>query len=72
MEKTTPKELALTWLASLESENIELDNLDKAKLVYDVNTESVVVQNEHGTQFPVSDLSQAEIDIFYANITENY
>ena len=27
-----------------------------------------VVQNEHGTQFPVEDLSDAEIEIFYANI----
>jgi hypothetical protein len=28
----------------------------------------VVVENEHGTQFPVTDLSDTEIDIFYANI----
>jgi len=48
-----------------ESEQIELDNLDEACLTYDENDpNNVVVENEHGTQFPISDLSEAEIDIF--------
>ena len=47
----------------LESEKIELDNLDRAKLVYDGNHD-VVVENEHGTQFPVMDLSNDELDVF--------
>lgn len=51
----------------LESEWIQLDNLDEAKLVFDEEG-NVVVENEHGTQFPVSDLSEEEIEIFYANI----
>lgn len=51
-----------------ESEKIQLDNLDWAKLVFDEESGEVVVQNEHGTQFPVEDLSDAEIEIFYANI----
>jgi len=46
-----------------ESQKIELDNLDRAKLVYDENR-NVVVENEHGTQFPVVDLSSAELDVF--------
>ncbi len=47
----------------LESEKIQLDNLDWAKLTYDGNHD-VVVENEHGTQFPVEDLSEVELDIF--------
>lgn len=46
-----------------DTENIELDNLDRAKLVYNEANE-VVVENEHGTQFDVSDLSNSEIDVF--------
>lgn len=46
-----------------ESEEIELDNLDAAKLVYNEENE-VVVENEHGTQFDVSELSRDEIKFF--------
>lgn len=46
-----------------ESEKIQLDNLDWAKLTYDGNHD-VVVENEHGTQFPVDDLSNEELEIF--------
>ena len=46
-----------------ESEKIELDNLDLARLVYNEENE-VVVENEHGTQFDVSELSREEIKIF--------
>ena len=46
-----------------ESENIELDNLDSARLVYNEENE-VVVENEHGTEFDVSELSREEIKIF--------
>ena len=63
----TPQELITFWKQGLESEKIQLDNLDWAKLVFNEKGE-VVVENEHGTQFPVSDLSENEIDIFYANI----
>lgn len=64
----THEDLAKAWLNSLESEKIELDNLDTAMLIYDVNNNCVVVVNEHGTEFPLSDLSQTEINIFYDNI----
>lgn len=63
----TSEELVKFWLSNLSSEKIQLDNLDYAKLVFNDFGE-VVVQNEHGTQFPISDLSEQEIDIFYANI----
>ena len=46
-----------------ESEKIELDNLDLARLVYNEENE-VVVENEHGTEFDVSELSREEIKIF--------
>jgi len=46
-----------------ETEKIKLDNLDRAKLTYDGNGD-VVVENEHGTQFAVYELSAAELDIF--------
>jgi hypothetical protein len=48
-----------------ESEKIELDNLDEAWLTYSENNKNeVVVENEHGTQFSVSDLSSTEIFVF--------
>lgn len=53
--------------SQIKSNKIQLDNLDWAQLVFDENGE-VVVENEHGTQFPVTDLSKAEMDIFYDNI----
>lgn len=62
------KELVKHFKSTLESERIQLDNLDWAKLVFDEETGNVVVENEHGTQFPVEDLSKEEIEIFYANI----
>ena len=42
---------------------ITLDNLDGARLTYNEKKE-VVVWNEHGTHFPVSQLSDREIDAF--------
>ena len=45
-----------------ESEKIQLDNLDWAKLVKTGKT--VEVENEHATKFPVSDLSNAELKLF--------
>lgn len=63
----TQEELIKFWKQSLESEKIQLDNLDWARLVFNEEGE-VVVENEHGTQFPVSDLSEDEIQIFYSNI----
>jgi len=50
-----------------ESEKVTLDNLDWARLVYDEQGE-VVVENEHGTQFPVDDLSEEEMKIFLLNL----
>ncbi len=50
-----------------ESEKIELDNLDWARLVYNEDKE-VVVENEHGSQFEVTDLSAIEVKIFLANV----
>jgi hypothetical protein len=46
-----------------ETEWIELDNLDEARLAYDKNKQ-VVVENEHGSFFPVEDLSREEMEIF--------
>ena len=63
----TAKGLKKFWLQGLESEKIQLDNLDWARLVFNKEGQ-VVVENEHGTQFPVEDLSDGEIEIFYANI----
>lgn len=60
-------DLVKHFKSTLESEWIQLDNLDEAKLVFDEEG-NVVVENEHGTQFPVSDLSEEEIQIFYNNI----
>jgi hypothetical protein len=67
----THDDLANYWLSTLniESEEIELDNLDSARLVYNFEFKSVMVENEHGTLFPLSELSQKEIDIFYSNIS---
>ena len=47
---------------NLESEKIELDNFDKAKLVRNGNL--IEVENENGTRFPLTDLSEDEIDVF--------
>lgn len=62
------KELIKYFKSTLESERIQLDNLDWAKLVFDKETGEVVVENEHGTQFPVKDLSEQEIELFYTNL----
>lgn len=64
----TKKELIKHFKSTLESEKIQLDNLDWAKLVFDEETGEVVVKNEHGTKFPIEDLSDEEMEIFYANI----
>ena len=48
----------------VESEEIELDNLDRACLILTQDKKGVEVWNEHGTTFPISDLSEVEIDIF--------
>jgi hypothetical protein len=66
----THKDLAKYWLSTLniESEEIELDNLDSARLVYNFESKTVMVENSSGTQFPISELSQKEIDIFYLSI----
>ncbi len=62
--KVTPNRLVDDWKQTLESEWIELDNLDKAKLVFNCHG-NVVVENEHGTQLRVSELSETELKIFY-------
>ncbi len=64
----TPIQLINDWKKTLESEWIQLDNLDEAKLVFDEKG-NVVVENEHGVQFPVSELSDVELDIFYTNLS---
>ena len=57
------EQLVNLWKGTLESEKIQLDDLDWAKLTFNDDGE-VVVENEHGTQFPVEDLSQTEMEIF--------
>lgn len=64
----THQELVDYFKSTIESEKVQLDNLDWAKLVFDKTTGEVVVENEHGTQFPVESLSDTEIQIFYANL----
>ncbi len=52
-------------IADGESEKIELDNLDWACLVLKEGSKTEIeVENEHGTRFPVEDLSNIEMDIF--------
>jgi hypothetical protein len=57
------------WKSTLKSEWIQLDNLDLARLVFDVSGE-VVVENEHGVLFPLEDLSKDEILIFQTILSE--
>lgn len=52
-----------------ETEEFEMDNLDTAKLVRSKDYEQiygneVMVENEHGTLFDVSDLSNEELNLF--------
>jgi len=47
-----------------ESGEIELDNLDWAKLVYDEESKSVMVENEYCTRFDLDELSETELGIF--------
>jgi hypothetical protein len=60
MSNITANKLIKDWKKTLKSEWIQLDNLDEAKLVFDEEG-NVIVENEHGTQFPVSDLSDVEL-----------
>lgn len=50
-----------------ETEEMELDNLDTARIIYD-DDGNVVVENEHGTQFAVDSLSDEEIKMFLSVI----
>lgn len=63
----TKEELIKKFKSNLQSDKIQLDNLDWARLVFDEEGE-VVVENEHGTQFPIDDLSQIELEIFMDNV----
>jgi hypothetical protein len=64
MNKKMNKVIKLFKESGLEdTEKIELDNLTRAKLVYD-EQHNVVVENEYGTQFPVDDLSIGELNVF--------
>ena len=63
----TANTLINAWLQTLQSEKIQLDNLDWARLVFNEDQE-VVVENEHGSQFSVDDLSKEELEIFYNNL----
>lgn len=54
-----------------ESDRMELDNLDRARLKYDEEG-NVVVENEHGTEFPVSDLSDDEISCFIVALENDW
>ena len=61
------EELIKRFYKTCQSEKIELDNLDYAKLIINEQGE-VVVENEHGTQFGIDELSKSEIECFYANL----
>ena len=48
-----------------ESEKIELDNLDRAKLVLKEGSKTEIeVENEYGTRYSTSELSDEETKIF--------
>ena len=47
-----------------ESESIQLDNLDWAKLIRDHSQNTVYVENEHGSTFDLYELSEEEINLF--------
>jgi len=61
------EELIKKFYKTCESEKIELDNLDYAKLIINEQGE-VVVENEHGTQFDIDELSKSDIECFYYNL----
>lgn len=64
-EKLTKAFLKSDKIEGGESEKIELDNLDRAKLVLKQGSKKEIeVENEHGTRFGISELSKTEIDIF--------
>lgn len=44
-----------------EGVKIELDNLDKAELIK--GKEGLEMENEHGTKFPLEDLSTSEVEV---------
>jgi hypothetical protein len=56
----------------LDTEWFEADNLDKIRLI--IENDEVVVVNEHGTTYDVSELSEIEIGIITDNLesTEQY
>jgi hypothetical protein len=57
-----------------ETGEIELDNLDWATLVLN-NNNQIVVENEHGTQFGLEELSESEMGLFefeLNNIKQDY
>jgi hypothetical protein len=48
-----------------KSESITLDNFDQAILILKEGSKTEIeVENEHGTRFPTSDLSNDETNIF--------
>ena len=61
------EELIERFYENCESEKIQLDNLDYAKLIINKKGE-VVVENEHGTQFDIDELSESDIQCFYDHI----
>ena len=63
----TKTEIVEKFLETKESEKIQLDNLDWAKLVFNSDSK-LVMENEHGTQFDINDLSEIEREVLYANI----
>lgn len=54
-----------------ESGEIELDNLDWARLVYDEESKSVMVENEYCTRFDLDNLSESEIGVFEFELNNN-
>ena len=65
MSTNNVNKLKKAFKANCKSDEIELDNLDKAWLAFsDENDEDIVVENEHGTQFPIDYLSDQEIKAF--------
>lgn len=69
MSTNNINKLKKAFKASCKSDEIKLDNQDAAWLAFsDENDEDIVVENEHGTQFPIDYLSDQEIKAFIYDI----
>ena len=62
-KKITKEELVYEFINSCQTGWIEGDNLSMIRLILKHNGQ-VVVENEHGAEFSIDDLSQTEREVF--------